>query len=102
MSYSELELKVLRWSEARKIIPNSTALAQLHKLEEEVNELRDGITSNNMEEIIDGVGDCTVVLINICALLDINLTDCLAHSYEQIKNRKGYMNEQGLFIKETV
>ncbi len=102
MSYSELELKVLRWSEARKIIPNSTALAQLQKLEEEVNELRDGITSNNMKEIVDGVGDCTVVLINICALLDVNLTDCLAHAYEQIKDRKGYMNEEGIFVKETV
>jgi len=100
MSYSELELKVLRWSEQRKIIPNSTALAQLQKLEEEVNELRDGITSNNMEEIIDGVGDCTVVLINICALLDINLTDCLESAYEQIKDRRGTLGTDGIFRKE--
>jgi uncharacterized protein YabN with tetrapyrrole methylase and pyrophosphatase domain len=100
MSYSELELKVLRWSEARKIVPNSTALAQLQKLEEEVNELRDGITSNNMEEIIDGVGDCTVVLINICALLDINLTDCLESAYEQIKDRRGTLGTDGIFRKE--
>jgi len=102
MSYAEYEMKVVQWAEARKIIPNSTPLAQLQKLEEEVNELRDGITSNNMEEIVDGVGDCAVVLINICALLDVNLTDCLAHAYEQIKDRKGYMNKEGIFVKETV
>lgn len=100
MSYAEYEMKILRWSEARKIIPNSTALAQLQKLEEEVNELRDGITSNNMEKIVDGVGDCAVVLINICALLDINLTDCLAHAYEQIKNRRGTLGADGIFYKE--
>jgi len=102
MSYAEYEMKVVQWSESRKIIPNSTPMAQLCKLEEEVNELRDALFENNREESIDAIGDCTVVLINICALLDVNLTDCLAHAYEQIKNRKGYMNEQGLFIKETV
>jgi len=75
-------------------------LAQLQKLEEEVNELRDGITSNNIEEIIDGVGDCTVVLINICALLDINLTDCLESAYEQIKDRRGTLGTDGIFRKE--
>lgn len=102
MSYAEYEMKVVQWAEARKIIPNSTPMAQLCKLEEEVNELRDALFESNREESIDAIGDCTVVLINICALLDVNLTDCLAHAYEQIKNRKGYMNEQGLFIKETV
>jgi NTP pyrophosphatase (non-canonical NTP hydrolase) len=101
MSYAEYEMKIIQWSEARKIIPNSTPMAQLCKLEEEVNELRDALFESNREESIDAIGDCTVVLINICALLDVNLTDCLAHAFEQIKNRKGYMNEQGLFIKET-
>jgi NTP pyrophosphatase (non-canonical NTP hydrolase) len=101
MSYAEYEMKVIQWSEARKIIPNSTPMAQLCKLEEEVNELRDALFESNREESIDAIGDCTVVLINICALLDVNLTDCLAHAFEQIKNRKGHMNEQGLFIKET-
>lgn len=100
-SYSELELKVLRWSEARKIVPNSTPIAQLYKLEEEVNELRDAITESNMKEIVDSVGDCTVVLINICALLDINLTDCLEYAFEEIKNRRGTLGADGIFYKEV-
>lgn len=99
-SYAEVEMKVIRWSEARKIIPNSTPMAQLCKLEEEVNELRDALFESNMEESIDAIGDCTVVLINICALLDVNLTDCVAHAYEQIKNRTGTMGADGFFYKD--
>lgn len=102
MSYAEYEMKVVQWSEARKIIPNSTPKAQMIKLREEVGELQDALYTDNREESIDAVGDCVVVLINICALLDVNLTDCLAHAYEQIKDRKGYMNEEGIFVKETV
>jgi hypothetical protein len=37
-SFAELELQVIRWSEARKIIPNSTPLAQAIKACEEINE----------------------------------------------------------------
>ena len=43
----------------------------------------------------------TVCLINVCALLDVNFVDCLAKAYEEIKDRKGYMNEEGIFVKET-
>lgn len=100
MSYAELELKVIRWSEARKIIPNSTPKAQSIKACEEINELVDALHENNKAEAIDAVGDTIVCLINVCALLDVNLTDCLEAAYEQIKDRKGYMNEEGIFVKQ--
>jgi len=101
MSFAKLELDVIRWSEARKIIPNSTPISQLCKLEKEVNELRDALFESNMEESVDAIGDCAVVLINICALLDVNFTDCLAHAYDQIKDRKGTLGKDGIFVKET-
>ena len=101
MSYSDLEMKVIQWSEARKIIPNSTPIAQWKKAMEEMDELRDGLAWNKLDEAKDAVGDVMVCLINICALLDINLVDCLALAYEEIKDRKGYMNEEGIFVKET-
>ena len=101
MSYSDLEMKVIQWSEARKIIPNSTPIAQWKKAMEEMDELRDAIAWNKPAETKDAVGDVMVCLINICALLDINLVDCLALAYEEIKDRKGYMNEEGIFVKET-
>ena len=101
MSYAEVELDVIRWSEARKIIPNSTPFAQSMKAVEEINELVDALREDKREDAIDAVGDTVVCLINVCALMDVNLADCLAAAYDQIKDRRGYMNEQGIFVKES-
>lgn len=101
MSYAEVEMKVIQWSEARKIIPNSTPIAQWKKGMEEMEELRDALVKNDRAEAIDAVGDTVVCLINICALLDINLVDCLASAYNEIKDRKGTMNAEGIFVKEV-
>jgi NTP pyrophosphatase (non-canonical NTP hydrolase) len=101
MSYAETELKVIRWSEDRKIIPNSTPLAQSIKACEEINELVDALRNGDKAEAIDAVGDTVVCLINVCALMDVNLTDCLEAAYEQIKDRKGYMNAEGIFVKQV-
>jgi len=101
MSYAQLELAVIQWSSARKIIPNSTPLAQWKKAAEELDELKWALVKDDLKEIMDGVGDTVVCLINICALLDINLTDCLELAYEEIKDRKGHMNEEGIFVKEV-
>lgn len=99
-SFKSLEMKVLRWSEARKIIPNSTPMAQWRKAMEEMDELRMGISKENMPAIKDGVGDVVVCLINLCALADIDLTDCLSLAYEEIKDRKGTLGADGIFVKE--
>ena len=101
MSYADVEMKVIQWSEARKIIPNSTPYAQSMKAVEEINELVDALQKGDKYEAIDAVGDTVVCLINVCALLDVNLTDCLKAAYEQIKDRKGYMNEDGIFVKQV-
>lgn len=101
MSYADIEMKVIQWSEARKIIPNSTPFAQSMKAVEEINELVDALRANKREDAIDAVGDTVVCLINVCALLDVNLTDCLKAAYDQIKDRRGYMNEQGIFVKQS-
>jgi NTP pyrophosphatase (non-canonical NTP hydrolase) len=100
-SFAEVELDVIRWSEARKIIPNSTPLAQSIKAVEEINELVDALRDNNKFEAIDAVGDTVVCLINVCALMDVNLVDCLEAAYNQIKDRRGYMNAEGIFVKEA-
>ena len=101
MSYAEVEMKVVQWSEARKIIPNSTALAQSVKAVEEINELVKALEDDNMDEAIDAVGDTVVCLINVCALMDVNLVDCLKAAYDEIKDRKGYLGTDGIFVKEV-
>lgn len=100
MSYQELEIKIIQWGEARKIVQNATAMSQAIKTLEETTELLDAINKDDIDEIKDAVGDIVVTLIMVCAVKDIDLVTCLDGAYQQIKNRKGYLTPQGTFIKE--
>lgn len=100
MSYSEIEMKVLQWGEARKIVQNATAMSQAIKTLEETTELLDAINKDDIDEIKDAVGDIVVTLIMVCAVKDIDLVTCLDGAYQQIKDRKGSLTPQGTFIKE--
>lgn len=102
MSYKEVELKVLRWAEARKIIPNAKPHSQLLKAMSEMGELADAEGKGDRDAIKDAVGDVMVCLINYCALHDIDLVDCLWGAYEEIKDRKGTLMPSGVFVKEAV
>ena len=101
MSYAAVEIKIIQWSEARKIIPNSTPETQLLKAMSEIGELADATIKNDREAIEDAVGDVMVCLINYCALQDLNLVDCMEVAYDQIKNRKGILLPNGLFVKDS-
>lgn len=100
MSWAFTELEVIRWSEARGIIPNSTSLAQLSKAYEEMEELENAINLRDKPGIVDGLGDVLVCLINVAALEDLDLTRCLEAAYNEIKDRKGHMNKEGIFVKD--
>lgn len=100
-TYAALESDVVRWSEARRIIPNSTPAAQLLKAFSEMGELADATTKNNREDAMDAVGDVIVCLINYCALQDFNLVDCLEIAYDSIKHRKGTLLPSGVFLKDA-
>lgn len=101
MTWGMVEMDVIRWSEARGIIPNSTSLAQYNKAQEEMDELLTAIVERDRAGIIDGVGDVLVCLINVCALEDVNMTQCLEAAYSEIKDRKGFMNKEGIFVKDA-
>lgn len=100
MSYADYEIRIIQWAEARKIIPNSTPATQLLKCMSELGELADATIKNDVDGIKDGVGDVMVCLINYCALQDINLVDCMAGAYDEIKHRKGTLLTNGVFVKE--
>lgn len=100
MSYEMVEIDVIRWAEARKIIPNARPSSQLMKAVTEMGELVDAELKDNMPDIKDAVGDVMVCLINYCALKDINLTQCLKGAYNEIKDRKGTTLPNGVFVKE--
>lgn len=101
MSYAEVEMKVVQWGEARGIVQNGTAAGQAKKTLEETNELIAAIAANDMDEIKDAVGDIVVTLIMVCAVLDIDLVSCLKGAYNEIKDRKGYLTKEGIFVKEV-
>jgi phosphoribosyl-ATP pyrophosphohydrolase len=101
MSYSKYEMKVLQWGMDRGIVQNGKPMGQAIKTLEEVTELLDAINRNDMTEIKDAVGDIVVTLLMVCATLDIDLTECLAGAYGQIKDRRGYLTAEGVFIKEV-
>jgi len=99
-TYADVEMNIVRWAEARKIIPNSNPQTQLLKAVSEMGELADATIKNNVEDIQDGVGDVMVCLIVYCALQDINLVNCMEIAYDVIKNRKGILLANGVFVKE--
>jgi len=99
-SYRELEMLVIQWGEARKIVQNSNPLAQAKKTQEELDELVHAIKECNEAEMKDAYGDLLVTLIIGCATADIDLVSCLELAYQEIKDRKGTLNADGIFVKE--
>lgn len=100
MSYANVEMKVIQWGEARQIVQNSTAFAQATKTQEELNELFEAIESGDREAMKDAYGDILVTLVMGCACADLDLVECFKGAYEEIKDRKGYLSKEGLFIKQ--
>lgn len=99
-TYRELEMLIIQWGEARGIVQNSNPRGQLKKTIEEVEELKDAIANNDIGAIKDAYGDILVTLIMGCATADIDLVQCLELAYNEIKDRKGYLNADGVFVKE--
>ena len=95
MSYTLEQFKkdVIQWSTDRLIIQNGTVEGQLNKLTEEIEETKQGLFAESYAEIMDGIGDCAVVLINLDALQSAK-TDFSSEQFE-------YVNEveQGYAIK---
>jgi len=101
MSYAQTEMKVVQWGEARGIVQNSNPKAQAKKTAEELQELFDAIEANDREAMIDAYGDILVTLVMGCATADLDLVTCFNHAYDQIKDRKGYLTPEGIFVKEA-
>lgn len=99
-SYRDVESNIIRWAEARRIIPNAKPYTQLLKAVSEMGELADAELKNDSAARVDAVGDVMVCLINYCALRDIDIVQCMAHAYAQIKDRKGTTLPDGTFVKE--
>jgi NTP pyrophosphatase (non-canonical NTP hydrolase) len=104
---------IQQWGRDRGILDNSTPLGQSRKTVEEVRELVEEASALNvlsglpgedttavMDKLADAIGDIFVTLVMVagCAKLDINA--CVAQAYNEIKDRKGYLRPDGVFVKE--
>lgn len=99
-NFDELETRILGWAIDRRIIPNASPTSQLLKAFSEMGELADGYNKGRPDEVRDAIGDVLVCLINFCALSGLDMTNCLEHAYNEIKDRKGTMLPSGVFVKE--
>lgn len=125
MSYADVEMKIVQWGEALGIIQNGKPLGQAKKTLEEAGELIeatakleairdvirvcpdvdrekiDTLLQRYLLEAEDAVGDVAVTLIMGCGTMDVTFVECLKNAYSEIKDRKGYLNPEGVFIKES-
>tara|TARA_R110001599_G_scaffold66437_1_gene187848 strand:+ start:994 stop:1794 length:801 start_codon:yes stop_codon:yes gene_type:complete len=90
---------IRKWASERDLYKKGDAKTQALKLVEEVGETCKAILKSDQAEIEDGIGDCVVVLTNLAHLCNTDIEHCIELAYNEIKNRKGKMNN-GTFKKD--
>jgi len=87
------------WAQTRGLYDGGDPKTQALKLVEEVGETCRAILKQDTKEMIDGIGDCVVVLTNLAELIGTPIEDCIDKAYNEIKGRTGKMNN-GTFKKD--
>ena len=87
------------WANDRGLYDGGDPKTQALKLVEEVGETCRAILKEDAKEIIDGIGDCVVVLTNLAELTGTPIEKCIQAAYDEIKNRTGKMSN-GTFKKD--
>jgi NTP pyrophosphatase (non-canonical NTP hydrolase) len=90
---------IREWARDKGIYQSGDPKTQYVKLQEEAGELAKALLKNDKPEIIDALGDCVVVLVNLSELCGYKLEECIESAYDVIKNRTGKM-ENGTFKKD--
>jgi len=90
---------IRRWAHERGLYDKGDAKTQTLKLMEEAGEICRAVLKDDRHEIIDGIGDCVVVLTNLAELIDMSIEDCIEVAYAEISNRTGKM-VNGTFKKD--
>lgn len=93
-----LTSKIKQWAVDRNL-HTANPDKQMLKLFEELGELAEGMAKNKPEQIADSIGDAYVVMTILSMQLGINIEDCIAQAYDEIKDRRGKMVD-GVFVKE--
>ena len=87
------------WANERGLYDKGDPKTQTLKLMEEAGEICRAVLKDNRDDVIDGIGDCVVVLTNLAELIDMSIEDCIEVAYAEISNRTGKM-VNGTFKKD--
>jgi len=90
---------IRQWAEERGLYEHGDPKTQALKLVEEVGEIARAVLKDDIDEVIDGIGDAVVVLTNLAELHDISIEECIASAYGVISKRTGKM-VNGTFKKD--
>ena len=90
---------IREWADQRGLYDKGDPKTQALKLVEEVGETCRAILKQDAKEMVDGIGDCVVVLTNLAELLGESIEGCIEQAYFEIKDRTGKM-ENGTFKKD--
>ena len=90
---------IREWAKERGLYDKGDTKTQTLKLLEEAGEICRAVLKNNHNDVIDGIGDCVVVLTNLAELQGVSIEECIAQAYSEIKNRTGKMSN-GTFKKD--
>lgn len=91
--------KILEWAKEKGILDKATPNSQMLKTVEEVGELASALSSRDLEEIKDAIGDIAVTIIIQAELNGLDFDDCLQSAYDVISSRTGKM-VNGVFVKD--
>jgi len=98
MAPSQFDL-IRFWAEDRGLYKHGDPKTQALKLVEEVGEIARAVLKDDIDEVIDGIGDAVVVLTNLAELHDVSIEECIASAYGVISKRTGKM-VNGTFKKD--
>ena len=98
MSSSQFDL-IRDWAYERGLYENGDPKTQALKLVEEVGEIARAVLKDDIDEVIDGIGDAVVVLTNLAELIGMPIEACIDEAYDVISKRTGKM-VNGTFVKD--
>jgi len=98
MAPSQFDL-IREWADERGLYEHGDPKTQALKLVEEVGEIARAVLKDDIDEVIDGIGDAVVVLTNLAELHDVSIEECIASAYDVISKRTGKM-VNGTFKKD--
>jgi len=98
--YVNPQLELIReWAEDRGLYEKGDVKTQTLKLMEEAGEICKATLKEDYDEVLDGIGDCVVVLTNLAHLHGVSIEECIQMAYDVISKRTGKM-VNGTFKKD--